>query len=61
MFDALLPHMPEIVASFSPLQRVSLLPDIGEYGINRTIDGRNRVFLIYFLRDTDGVWRIDAM
>ena len=61
VFDALLPHMPEIVASFSPLQRVSLLPDIGEYGINRTIDGRNRVFLIYFLRDTDGVWRIDAM
>ena len=53
--------MPDIVASFSPLQRVSLSPAIGEYAVNRTIDGRDRIFLIYFLKDADGVWRIDAM
>jgi hypothetical protein len=61
VFEALLPNMPDIVASYSPLQRVSLAPEIGEYAVSRTIDGRNRIFLIYFLRGSDGVWRIDAM
>ena len=36
-------------------------PSAGECAISRTIDGRDRVFLIYFLKDSDGVWRIDAM
>lgn len=61
VFTALLPHMPEIIASYSPPQRVSITSDIGEYAINRTVNGENRVFLIYFLRDADGVWRLDAM
>lgn len=60
-FAALLPHMNEIIASYSPLKRVSLNPDIGEYAINRVIDGRNKVFLIYFIRGGDGIWRLAAM
>ena len=31
---------------------------MGEYAINPVIDGVNRVFLIYFVQDVDGVWRI---
>ncbi|MBI3386971.1 MAG: hypothetical protein HY027_04430 [Deltaproteobacteria bacterium] len=61
VFEALLANMPSIVASYSPLQRVSLAPEIGEYGVNRTIDGRDRIFLVYFLHGSDGVWRIEAM
>ncbi len=61
VFTALLPHMPEIIASYSPPQRVSITSDIGEYAVNRTINGENKIFLIYFLRDADGVWRLDAM
>ena len=61
VFDALLADMPTIVASFSALQPVSLSPSIGAYAINRTIDGRDRIFFIYFLKDADGVWRLDAM
>ena len=61
VFDALMSSMPDIVASYSALQRSSISPSIGEYAINRTIDARNRIFLIYFLKDFDGVWRIDAM
>jgi hypothetical protein len=56
VFDVLLPFMTDIVGSFSELQRVSM-----SAAINRTIDDRNRIFLIYFLRDADGVWRIDSM
>lgn len=61
VFEALLPHMPEIISSYSPLQRVSISANIGEYAVNRTINGQNRIFLIYFLRGADGVWRLDAM
>ena len=61
VFDVLLPHMPEIIASYSPLQRISISSDIGEYAITRLLEGKNRLFLIYFLKDDDGVWRLDAM
>ena len=60
-FDALLPSMPLIIASYSPLQRLQIYPNIGEYAVNRTIHGMNRIYLIYFLLDNDGVWRIDSM
>ena len=61
VFSALLPTMPQIVASYSPLQRFSISSDIGEYAVNRVLQGVNRIYLIYFLRDTDGVWRIDSL
>jgi PKD repeat protein len=61
VFEALLPHMPEIVGSYSPLNRVSISGDIGEYAINRSYQGQRRIYLIYFLKDADGVWRLDAM
>ena len=60
-FDALLLSMPLIIASYSPLQRLQVYPNIGEYAVNRTIHGMNRIYLIYFLLDNDGVWRIDSM
>ena len=61
VFDALLPSMPFIIESYSPLQRLQVYPNIGEYAVNRTIHGMNRIYLIYFLLDNDGVWRIDSM
>ncbi len=61
VFDALLPNMPQIVGSFSAPQSVSLGDGIGEYGVNRTINGQNRLFLIYFGRNGDGVWRLGSM
>ncbi len=61
VFTVLLPQMPLIVTSYSSLRRVSISESIGEYAVNRTINGRNKIFLIYFLKDQDGVWRLDAM
>lgn len=61
IFEALLPSMNSIVVSYSPLQRVDISGRVGEYAINRTIEGINRIFFIYFLLDDDGVWRLDAM
>lgn len=61
VFEALLPYLPQIVASYSPPHRVSVSENIGEYAINRLDNGRNRLYLVYFLKDTDGVWRLDEM
>jgi hypothetical protein len=53
--------MPSIVASYSPLQRAALSPALGEYAINRTLGGVNRIFFIYFERDDHGVWHLSSM
>jgi len=46
VFEVLLPNMPEIVASYSPLMQVSLSDNIGEFAVNRTIDGELKIFLL---------------
>ncbi len=61
VFDALLPHMAAIIASYSPLQRVSISENVGEYAIIRTIDGANHLFLLYFVKDDEGMWKLGAM
>jgi hypothetical protein len=40
---------------------VSIDGDIATYAAKRQADGKTRIFLIDFLRDFDGVWRIDSM
>lgn len=61
VFDVLLPHMPDIVASFTSFQGVKIREGYAEYALNRTINGENHLFLIYFLKDADGVWRLEDM
>lgn len=61
VFTALLPSYSSIVGSYSALQNVSVTSTTGEYAVNRVIDGIDQIFFIYFLRDPDGVWRLDSM
>jgi hypothetical protein len=61
VFEALLPHMTEVVASFTAFQGVKIREGYAEYALNRTLNGENHLFLIYFLKDADGVWRLEAM
>lgn len=61
IFDALMPQMSAIFASSSPLKSASFSQGVSEYAINRTIDGVNTIFFIYFLQDDDGVWHLDSM
>jgi hypothetical protein len=61
VFAALGPFMPGIVASYSPVTTLSLSGSIGEYALKRTIGGEDRLFLVYFVQDRDGVWRLGAM
>lgn len=61
VWSALLPNLPGIIGSYSPLRGVSITGRTAEYAVNRTLGGENYLFLVYFLRGSDGVWRIDAM
>ena len=59
--DVLLPSMATIVGSFSDPHTMTLTNELGEYAVTRLIDGEQRVFLIYFGRNGDGLWRIGSM
>lgn len=61
VFDALKEDMPAIAASFSPLARVSITGNHGEYAIVRNLDGQNHVYFVHFTRDKEGVWRLQEM
>ena len=61
VFNALMSHMADIVATWSVPQTGMLSDDIADFAINRTIDGINRIFFINLIRENDGVWRLDSM
>lgn len=61
VFQALAPYMTEILNSWSPLQESEITTQYAEFAVNRLINGVNRIFFIYFLKDQDGVWRLDTM
>lgn len=61
VFDVLLPFMAQIIASYSVPARSTISSGFAEYAVRRPNNGVNRIFLVYFTRDTDGVWRIDEM
>jgi hypothetical protein len=61
VFDALLPGMSAIVVSFSPLLQSSFTPTTAEYAVVRTQGGIKQLYLVYFIQDSNGVWRLDGM
>jgi hypothetical protein len=60
IFNDLSFDLPAIVASYSDPQFVSEGPGYLEYAVARVIDGETKIFLVYLLRDADGVWRMDS-
>lgn len=61
IWELLAPRMPEIIASYSPLRQSLVSNGYCEYGINRTIDGVNRIFLIGFIANEAGQWQVESM
>lgn len=60
-FDVLLPHMQQIVSTFSPLLRSSISASTSEYAVVRPLPVGGNLFFIYFIKDQNGVWRLDSM
>ena len=61
VFKALQGKLPAILKTFSSLQVVDINPDYAEYAVNRPINGENRLFLIYFVKDNNGDWKLEGM
>lgn len=61
VFDTLLPQMKQITASFSPLMQSSVSSSNAEYIVVRKQDGQQNAYFVDFIKDMDGVWRIDSM
>jgi hypothetical protein len=61
LFRYLLPEMPEVIESYSPLYVNHLASDHASFHVVSTIDGENYVFMICFNRDVFGVWRVYNM
>jgi hypothetical protein len=60
-FDLLIPDYEQIVASFSPMERVALTGTMAEYAVTRLRGNERHLYLIYFIRGPDGIWRLDSM
>jgi hypothetical protein len=61
ILEPLAPHFATIIPTWSAPMSGRLADDVGEYTVGRTIDGQNRLFFIYFVRDDRGIWRLDSM
>jgi len=61
VFDALADNLPAIAGSFSPLASSSLDEDLAEYVVVRPAEDGTRAYFVYFVRHSDGVWRIDEL
>lgn len=61
VFDALQADYQGIVSTWSPPMRGDLSGSIGEYFVVTPKGSGRQVFLIYFIKGTDGVWRLDSM
>jgi hypothetical protein len=53
--------MAGIVASYSALKRSLVMGGYAEYGVNRLINGVNRVFLIGLVTNEFGQWQVESM
>ncbi|MFN8545336.1 MAG: hypothetical protein U0807_14165 [Candidatus Binatia bacterium] len=61
VWTALLPQMPTMFASYSPLQPYRIGQHSADYFVTRTLNGETRIFFVAFDRGDDGVWRLDGM
>ncbi|MEW8621671.1 MAG: hypothetical protein AB2559_08835 [Candidatus Thiodiazotropha endolucinida] len=61
IYYLLLPYFSEIVQSYSSLQLYKIYPNYASYVINRDIEGADRAFIISFVKDDTGLWRVSSM
>ena len=61
VFNDLIPDLAAISSQLKEVVLVSLDGDLAECATNRFQGGKDYLYLIYFIRDNDGLWKIDAM
>ncbi len=52
--------LPSIISTLPDIVLISLSSNGAEYAINRMQGGVNRLYFIYFIKDENGLWKIDS-
>jgi hypothetical protein len=60
-FEALAPYMGDIISSYSVIQTSEIKSGYAEFGVNRMIRNINYLYLIYFMKDINGNWKLHSM
>jgi hypothetical protein len=60
VFNELDARLPQIVDTFSGIGGISLGNELATYALKRASGEDVKIFLIEYMRDSDGVWRIDS-
>jgi len=60
VFNELDARLPQIVDTFSGIGGISLGSELATYALKRAVGDGVKIFLIEYMRDSDGVWRIDS-
>ena len=60
IFEALLPHMSEIVAGWSGIEPINISNSYASYAVLRVTNNQPRVFMINFKRDRNGIWKLES-
>ena len=61
VFDALMPHMAEIAATWSEPARSTIMGPMAEYAVARPDGNGTSIYLISMIQGADGIWLLDGM
>jgi len=61
VFSALGASLPSVATQLGTLTNVVVMEDIGELSVARTVGSDTQIFMIYLIRGSDGVWRVETM
>lgn len=58
VLEALSEHLAEIAGDLSGIEKIKITDDTAEYAVMTVVDGQVRTFVVTFIKDKDGIWRI---
>ncbi len=61
ILQALAVNLPEIAGDLSGIEKIRIDENFAEYALLTVVNGQVRTFIVTFIRDTDGIWRIVSM
>jgi hypothetical protein len=61
IFEPLMDRIDEVAANYTNPERVSINEDMAEYVVRRVGGNGDRVFIITFVKDEEGEWKINSM
>jgi hypothetical protein len=61
VFYLLLPSITSIIQSYSDFQAIKIRSNYASFILNRDIDGIDRAFIVTYMLDANGVWRLSGL